>query len=69
MELLHQISHDLNWFSVHMQKLLLKAILEQEQAQSRPATKRKGKELVCPEKECGYSEAVEDAESDNELAT
>ena len=25
-------------------------------------TKRKGKELVCPEKECGYSEQVEESE-------
>ena len=27
-------------------------------------TKRKGRELVCPEKDCGYSEPVEDAENE-----
>ena len=28
-------------------------------------TKRKGKELVCPEKECGYTESVEDTENES----
>lgn len=28
-------------------------------------TKRKGKELVCPEKECGYTETVEDTEGES----
>ena len=32
---------------------------------TKKTTKRKGSELVCPEKECGYSEPVEDSEEEN----